>query len=225
MNGMCSIPHERITQAWVSGSTSVLANENGFDCVSLGSRDTSGGVIITPRMPQRWSSTAIKPIIVTPDGPYLGRLEGPLDVTPFRGGPLSASSYADPELLDLVGWEKQPSFRPTRGTYRAAVVPTASTMYFPIKGRRSLFVKLVATGATNFFAGLYIIDSTGTLRVLDSKSTAGGAEFAWRPSIAAPGDGNAAAATFRGGFDMGDYLGIQADTAWVSATITASDDL
>ena len=171
----CKNPPERITQNWVVGSGSVqpkatFFNRTGARMIALGSADTVGAVVVTP---QQANGTANSPILVTAGSPYVGFLQGPLNITAVNGyESLSAGSAPGYNpILDILLYEEEPVVKPERGAFFAEVigsVPTAIT--FPVRGRKRISVLAQCAGITSIFANRTLNNSIVTV-----DSIAGGA--------------------------------------------------
>lgn len=212
----CRNEPERIVVQWVTGSTATIPNRQGTSCLALGSLDTAGAVIVTPQQSQ---STSIKPFIVSARAPFVGWLEGPLNITPVGGvEPLSSAQYAQLDVMDIMSFPHEPNSKPARAAYFYDGAPVGSTFYFRVRGRKRIIVTVQTTGtAIISIEAQRLVD--GSLFTIDSKSTAAGTSLTWQPNPLIQGDG-----TTDPSFDVIDYMNVQTGGTFSHVGVEAWDD-
>jgi hypothetical protein len=149
--GNCRTPQERYVQiGWqdaTSNSGFHVANRNGCEMIALGSQDTSGGVIIVPAMN---NGTGLKQIVVTPEAPFIGWIEGPFQVLPiYTGVPVITAGLLP--VLDLLVYETQPPWfsnkrAPVYWSNLYTTLASAFSFVLPTRGRRLIEVSVTEAG-------------------------------------------------------------------------------
>jgi hypothetical protein len=193
----CTIPSERyVIQVDESVFTTPVAtfdNPNGTNLVALGSSDTMGVVKLVPRRPQSYGGGTISPILVSARAPFIGHLDGTIDVFPLV--PIDSTTYgtvtALRPILDIISFETQPTQAPVRAMQATAYRTTLNgsgnstdSMYIKVTGRsrvRCTFRSLAGHSASAVITALAVGGtSTGYQKTLDSyavTAASGAVEF------------------------------------------------
>ncbi len=149
----CRIPQERFTQVVdetiaITVPIVTIPNRNGCAMVALGSADTMGIVRLQPRTQQ---FTANVPIFVSARAPFIGNIDGPIDVFPVNGVPSgSVSNPTDLPILDIISFEREPNSKPDRAVFNYNDVLTlngsgaGSSHNYRVTGRQRVRVQVIS---------------------------------------------------------------------------------
>ncbi len=155
----CRIPMERFTQIVAETPTTMtttplltIPNRNGCALIALGSADTVGVVRLKPRNAS--FPTGI-PIYVSARSPFIGYIDGPIDVFSVVSGNTSFSA-----TLDLIVYEGIPPLVPLRAVQNYSAPLTldgsgaGSSGNVKVTGRKRIRISASSQIAATF-TGLY----------------------------------------------------------------------
>lgn len=207
----------RVNEAVVSTPIYTFPNRSGSQIIALGSLDQMGLVELRPRAS---NFTSLAPIYVSARAPFVGYLDGPIDVYPVWK--FDTASYGVPEtlpLLDLIAFEKVPHVAPSRAVMSISTTSTlnvsgnsTNVMVYKVTGRQRVRVigwnQTAARNATMNVYALGVSGGTGTvvLPTLDTHATTARSsvtEFSTQAQWAA------GATVPPPGFGMIDYIAVQ----------------
>lgn len=218
----CTIPQERFTQlvdeTVVTSPIVTIPNRNGSNLIALGALDQMGIVELRPRVSN--FSTNFK-ILVSARAPFVGHLDGPIDVYQYWKYDVANYPIATRPLLDIVSFEQIPPIAPTRAAINYAVTTVldgsgngAANLVFKVSGRR--FIRVVRKNqtstripdASSTVYALGVSGGTGTAALI-SLDTHASTSSAAKCEFSSNAQWNSAATLPPPGFGTIDYIAVQ----------------